>query len=90
MALSPKDRWKIVKQLREHAAIAKKTFKYAALWEHRLIGWMLDRWFEKLGPAGDAQYTKMVKRFRECVALPTRNHRWVWYHDDIDLLLSKI
>lgn len=90
MALAPKERWKIVKGLREHAETAKQTFKYAALWEHRVIGWMLDQWFVKLGPAGDAQYTRMQKRFRECVALPTKNHRWLWYHDDIDLLLAKI
>ena len=90
MALSPKEKWSIVKQLREYAVTAKQTFKYAALWEHRVIGWMLDRWCEKLGPAGDAQYTRMVSRFRACVALPTKNHRWLWYHADIDLLLSKI
>lgn len=90
MALSPKEKWNIVKQLREAAATARQTFRYAALWEHRVIGWMLDRWHEKLGPAGDAKYTKMLKRYKECLALPTKNHRWLWYHEDIDLLLSKI
>lgn len=90
MALAPKDRWKIVKQLREYFATSKQTFTYAALWENRVVGWMLDQWFAKLGPAGDAKYTKMVKRYREVIALPTPNHRWLWYHDDIELLLSKI
>lgn len=90
MALAPKEKWKIVKQLREYAATAKQTFKYAALWEHRVIGWMLDQWMAKLGPRKDEQYSAMVKRHRECIKLPTKNSRWLWYHEDIDLLLSKI
>ena len=90
MALAPKDRWKIVKGLREYAEKARQTFKYAALWEHQVIGWMLDQWAAKLGPRRDARYAEMVKRHRECIKLPTKNGQWLWYHTDIDLLLTKI
>lgn len=90
MAKDLKERWKIVRSIREFAASRKKLYAHAAAWENRVIGWMLDQWAMQLGPAGDPQYTKMVRRFRECVQLPTRNAKWVWYHADIDILLAKI